>query len=77
MHGKSLHMVTWILLVIGGLNWGLEAFNWGIGSFLPSGVAQLIYILVTLSAIYEIFTHKRSCALCGKREAPTQNAPEM
>jgi uncharacterized membrane protein YuzA (DUF378 family) len=62
----TLHKVTFILLVIGGLNWLLEVFGWGVGSFLPAGVATTIYVLVGLSAIYEIFTHKKNCRQCGK-----------
>ncbi len=58
-------MVTFILLVIGGLNWGLELFGVGVGRFVPEIVAQIIYALVALSAIYEIATHKKSCRNCG------------
>ena len=46
-----------ILVIIGGLNWGLYIFGWnlvdgvfGQGSFL----ANLIYVLVALSALYTI-----------------------
>ena len=47
-------MVTWVLLIVGGLNWGLEgAFNWGIGSFLSPGIAMAVYILVGLAVLQE------------------------
>jgi uncharacterized membrane protein YuzA (DUF378 family) len=62
---KALHMVTFLLLVVGGLNWLLEAFGYGIGRFLPGGVAQIVYILVGLSAVYELITHKRACKTCS------------
>jgi uncharacterized membrane protein YuzA (DUF378 family) len=62
---KSVHMAAFILLVIGGLNWGLEAFGYGIGMFVPPMVAKVIYILVGLSAVYEIATHKGRCPTCG------------
>jgi uncharacterized membrane protein YuzA (DUF378 family) len=68
---KGLHMVTWILLVVGGLNWGLEVFGWGIGSFLSSGIANVVYLLVGISALVEIFTHKSSCKQCESK-APMQ-----
>ncbi|HTR18823.1 MAG TPA: DUF378 domain-containing protein [Candidatus Paceibacterota bacterium] len=64
---KTLHMVTWILLVIGGLNWllvGLGGFfggNWNVVNLLLGSWPQvewLVYILVGLSAVYEIVTHK-------------------
>lgn len=31
-HNKNLHMVTWILVIVGGLNWLLVGlFSWDIG----------------------------------------------
>jgi uncharacterized membrane protein YuzA (DUF378 family) len=61
----KIHKVTFILLIIGGLNWGLEAFSYGIGNYLPGNVAMIIYILVALSAIYEIYSHKGLCRNCN------------
>lgn len=62
-------MVTFILLVIGGLNWGLWALTgWEVGALfggMDATVSTIIYILVGLSAIYEIATHKKTCKLCG------------
>ena len=71
MEGKdnTVHMIAFILLVIGGLNWLLVAlFGWDISNFLPGGMtgwtARFIYLLVGLSAIYEIATHKARCRGC-------------
>jgi uncharacterized membrane protein YuzA (DUF378 family) len=61
---KGLHKVTFILLVIGGLNWGLELFNIGVGTFLPVMLAKVIYLLVGISAVVEIVTHKSNCKNC-------------
>ncbi|OGY58545.1 MAG: hypothetical protein A3H06_01470 [Candidatus Colwellbacteria bacterium RIFCSPLOWO2_12_FULL_44_13] len=72
---KVLHSVAFILLVVGGLNWLLEVFGVGIGSFLPSVVADIVYVLVGLSAIYEVVTHKGRCKNCesmGSPAAPMQ-----
>ncbi len=41
-----LHKIAFVLLIIGGLNWLLEAFHYGIGNYLPWNVAMIIYILV-------------------------------
>lgn len=68
---KSLHTVAFVLLVIGGLNWGLVGafdFNlveWLVGLFgeLPT-VVNVIYILVGLAAITEVATHKSLCKMC-------------
>ena len=62
---KVFDMIAWILLVIGGLNWGLVGlahFNavdaiFGAGS----GIAMIVYILVGISAIYAISRSKCCC----------------
>ena len=65
---KVLHIVAFLLLVIGGLNWlffGLTGSD--VGTYLggmDSTVAKAIYILVGLAAIFEILTHKKNCKVC-------------
>ena len=61
----KLHKIAFILLIIGGLNWGLEVLGFGLGNYLPAGLMSIVYILVALSAIYEIFSHKGTCKECG------------
>lgn len=65
---KGLHMVAFTLLVIGGLNWGLFAlFHTDIGAWvggMTSTVAKVIYVLVALAALYEVFTHGGRCKEC-------------
>ncbi|MEK7194546.1 MAG: DUF378 domain-containing protein [Patescibacteria group bacterium] len=61
-----LHKVAFVLLIIGGLNWGLEAFGTGLSQWLPGNVAMIIYILVAISAIIEVFGHKKMCKNCDK-----------
>ncbi|MEK7610566.1 MAG: DUF378 domain-containing protein [Patescibacteria group bacterium] len=62
----KLHTITFILLIIGGLNWLLEVMGWGIVNYLPSSVTTIVYVLVGLSALYEIATHKKNCKHCDK-----------
>lgn len=68
-----MHKLTFILLVVGGLNWLLVGlFQWDLvvavlGSW-PM-VVRVVYVLVGVAAVYELFTHKRSCKGC---EAPSQ-----
>lgn len=63
-----LHKITFLLLVIGGLNWLILAiFGWDIGNLFGGQdaiISKLIYILVGLSAIYLIMTHKKDCRHC-------------
>lgn len=46
-----------ILLVVGGLNWGLSVFGWNlVASLFGAGVlAKIVYALVGLAALYEIY----------------------
>ncbi len=64
---KAIHIIAFILLVIGGLNWLLVAFGWNLVEAIfgaGSVLTQIIYILVGLSAILLIFTHKKDCKTC-------------
>ncbi|PIQ92006.1 MAG: DUF378 domain-containing protein [Parcubacteria group bacterium CG11_big_fil_rev_8_21_14_0_20_39_22] len=83
---KGLHIVTFILLIVGGLNWGVYAlFGTDIGALvggMESMVAKVIYLLVGLAAIVEILTHKKGCrACCGESKSSSmsngQSAPMM
>jgi uncharacterized membrane protein YuzA (DUF378 family) len=72
---KALHMVSFILVIIGGLNWGLIGLggfagsNWDvIGMLLGSWpqVEWLVYVLVGLSAVWLLVGHKKDCKTCSK-----------
>ena len=62
---KTLHMIAFILLIVGGLNWLLVGvFGWDIGVLFGGQtelIPRIIYILVGLAAVYELFTHKKNC----------------
>ena len=71
---KSLHGITFILVVIGGLNWGLVALgsymgsNWNVVNLLLGSwgwLENLVYLLVVLSAISLLVSHKKDCRACG------------
>ena len=57
---KFFQTLTFLLLVIGGLNWLLVGlFGWDISAWLggPEAlVSRIIYILVGLSAIVQLFS---------------------
>ncbi|MBI4066554.1 DUF378 domain-containing protein [Candidatus Gottesmanbacteria bacterium] len=66
---KVLHMVAYMLLWVGGLNWGLVGlfkFNL-VNSLLGSmpALEMLVYVLVGLSTVYVVATHKNDCKVCG------------
>ena len=61
-------MIAFTLLIIGGLNWLLDAFDYNVVDMIfgmGGSVAKAIYVLVGLSAIWEVITHKSNCKLCG------------
>ena len=66
---KSLHMVTFLLLAIGGLNWGLIGlFDFDLVQALLGSspvLVRLVYVLVGLSAVYEFVSHKNCCKECS------------
>ena len=71
---KTTHMVAWVLVMIGGLNWllvgigGFAGGNWNVVNLLLGSWPQvewLVYIVVGLATVYEIVKHKSNCKLCS------------
>ena len=62
-------MITFILLVVGGLNWGLQALGWNLVENLLGSwpmVVKIVYLLVGAAAVIEVLTHKGNCKCCDK-----------
>lgn len=70
---KGMHMVEFILVIVGGLNWGLI----GLGGFMGVDwnvvhmilgtwpqVEWIVYVLVGLSTVHLVITHKNDCRHC-------------
>ncbi|HSP35802.1 MAG TPA: DUF378 domain-containing protein [Thermoanaerobaculia bacterium] len=56
---KTIDVIAAALLVVGGLNWGLVGaanFNLVSAIFGTNILANLVYVLVGLSAVYEVFS---------------------
>ena len=71
---KNLHMISFILLLVGGVNWGLIGIggfvgaNWNVVGLILGGMPALewlVYVLVGAAAVYEIVTHKARCKECA------------
>lgn len=67
---KGMHMVAFTLLVVGGLNWLLVGLGgWNLVTMIFGGLGdwavRTVYILVGLSAIWEVAMHKSNCKVCG------------
>lgn len=67
---KALHMVTFILVILGAVNWGLVGIaNFNLVDVILGGIGltKIAYILVGLSGVYLIATHKGDCKTCGTK----------
>lgn len=67
MHNKYAHTIAFILVIIGGLNWGFLALGYDLVDSLIGAwpqVEQTVYVLVGISAIYLVLTHKATCTMC-------------
>jgi len=65
-----IHVVSFILVAIGGLNWGLVGFlKYDLVSSLFGGsdsvLARIVFGLVGLAAVYLLATHKKECRTCN------------
>jgi len=72
---KILHYITFILTVVGALNWGLVGLGWMIGGGADWNLVHMIlgssmqlegivYVLVGLSAVWLVVGHKQACKVC-------------
>lgn len=71
---SPLAMLGWVLLVVGGINWGLVGLamlvgggaNWNVVTFLLGSwpmVEGIVYLLVGLSAVWSLFACKQMCSM--------------
>ena len=49
---SSIDWVALVLVIVGGLNWLLTAFNYNLVAMLGDQVAMIVYVLVGLCAIW-------------------------
>ncbi len=63
-------MVSFLLVVVGALNWGLIGLlNFNLVETLLGSMPaleNLVYVLVGLSAVYITATHRDLCSMCKK-----------
>ena len=71
MNKKWIHMVAFVLVIIGGVNWGLFGlFGLDLVEVLFAGaetVAEIIYVLVGIAAVYLAITHTSDCKTCSAK----------
>ena len=69
-NNKGMHMLAYLLLFVGGLNWLLVGlFQLDVVAKLFGGmdstVSRVIYVVVGLATVYVIATHKKDCKVCS------------
>ena len=66
-----MHKLALILVVVGGLNWLLlGVLQWEVGSLFggsSAAISRVIYVVIGLAALYELFTHKKNCKSCESK----------
>jgi uncharacterized protein len=69
MVSKEMHMGAFILVIVGALNWGIFGlFKLNLVELLLGSmpiIANLVYILVGISGVYLLTTHKSDCKVCS------------
>lgn len=64
---KGVHMVAFLLVVVGAINWGLSALGFNLVQMLFGSwpmVEKGVYILVGVSGVYLLVAHKGDCKTC-------------
>lgn len=66
---KLLHGISYSLVVVGALNWGLIGlFDFNLVSMIFGGIQGLeniVYILIGVAAAYSVYKHKQICMICS------------
>ncbi len=63
---KIFDVIAWILLVVGGLNWGLVALHYNLVEMIfGAGISPIVYGLVGIAAVYAII-RRCQCSSCCK-----------
>ena len=60
MPKSILDWIAFVLVIVGGINWGLVAFDFNLVELIFGAVSWLltsVYVLVGIAAIYMIFKH--------------------
>lgn len=69
---KALHMITFSLVIVGAINWGLMGLmginlvNMIFGSV--AWMEGLIYIAVGVSGVWLAMTHMKDCKMCSTKK---------
>jgi len=78
---KGLHMVAFLLLIVGGLNWLiLGVFGTELGALFggsSSLLARALYVIIGIAAVYEVLIHKKVCIPCQQERVQSTPDPAV
>jgi uncharacterized membrane protein YuzA (DUF378 family) len=72
---KIVHAIAFILVIVGAINWGLSALGWNVVDMLlgaGSTLSKIVYVLVGLSGILLVVTHRNDCKHCESKAPMAQ-----
>jgi uncharacterized membrane protein YuzA (DUF378 family) len=72
-----MHKLTYLLMVIGGLNWllyGIFENALGMG-WLDHGIWRIVFIIVGLATIADMMMHKKMCKGCCAKGGHSASMP--
>lgn len=72
---KAVHIIGFILVIVGGLNWGIYGLGWLINNTGDWNVVHMllgswpqveavVYVLVGLAALWMLVKHPKECMMC-------------
>jgi len=66
-----IHDIAFVLLILGGVNWGLVGlFDIDIVERIFGSVptiGEIVYVLIGAAAVYVAVTHQRDCKICSAK----------
>ena len=78
---KAVHVISFVLVVVGAINWGLVGlFNFNLVALVLGSVTwleRLIYVLVGVAGVILMATHKSSCKECAGRDVVKPSTPTV
>jgi uncharacterized protein len=71
MNNKMIHMIAFVLMAVGAINWGLVGLldiNLVETILGKNSLTNIVYILVGASAVYILIGHKGDCKVCSGKK---------
>jgi len=68
---KELHMVAFILVMVGAINLGLTVFGLnlvGVVTNMVPGLGNIFNLVVGASGVYIFATHMQDCKICSSKK---------